>query len=147
MRGAVCDASCPVPKFAGIYHGCGNKCNKSHTRPPRILKSTLTQNSGLSAQGWYEIQDIQLPVFCDDGTLDPKTSPIMKWQEGLIDASKKLGRPLDPPISTKPFSSAQASGMSTRPSLDGPPTVGLRIESSRNLESGIWSTLMLDWTV
>ncbi|RSM01546.1 hypothetical protein CEP52_008473 [Fusarium oligoseptatum] len=50
--------------------------------------------NGLSAEGWYEIQDIQLPVFCDDGTLDPKTSPIMKWQEGLIDASKKLGRPL-----------------------------------------------------
>ncbi|RSL44935.1 hypothetical protein CEP53_010987 [Fusarium sp. AF-6] len=50
--------------------------------------------NGLSAEGWYEIQDIQLPVFCDDGTLDPRTSPIMKWQEGLIDASKKLGRPL-----------------------------------------------------
>ncbi|KAI8650769.1 hypothetical protein NCS57_01411800 [Fusarium keratoplasticum] len=50
--------------------------------------------NGLSAEGWYEIQDIQLPVFCDDGTLDPKTSPITKWQEGLIDASKKLGRPL-----------------------------------------------------
>ncbi|KAJ3547261.1 hypothetical protein NM208_g1611 [Fusarium decemcellulare] len=49
---------------------------------------------GLSPGGWYEIQDIQLPVFCDDGTLDPKTSPIMKWQEGLIDGSKKLGRPL-----------------------------------------------------
>ncbi|RTE84956.1 hypothetical protein BHE90_000456 [Fusarium euwallaceae] len=50
--------------------------------------------NGLSAEGWYEIQDIQLPVFCDDGTLDPKISPIMKWQEGLIYASKKLGRPL-----------------------------------------------------
>ncbi|KAF4982463.1 hypothetical protein FZEAL_1917 [Fusarium zealandicum] len=49
---------------------------------------------GLSPGGWYEIQDIQLPVLCDDGTLDPETSPIMKWQEGLIDASKQLGRPL-----------------------------------------------------
>ncbi|RGP77203.1 hypothetical protein FLONG3_4718 [Fusarium longipes] len=48
----------------------------------------------LSPGGWYEIQDIQIPVFCDDGTLDPKTSPIMKWQEGLIEGSRKLGRPL-----------------------------------------------------
>ncbi|RMJ18477.1 hypothetical protein CDV36_001850 [Fusarium kuroshium] len=41
--------------------------------------------NGLSAEGWYEIQDIQLPVFCDDGTLDPKTSPIMKWQEAILE--------------------------------------------------------------
>lgn len=48
----------------------------------------------LSPGGWYEIQDIQIPVFCDDDTLDPKTSPVMKWQAGLIEGSKKLGRPL-----------------------------------------------------
>ncbi|KAF5551650.1 methyltransferase [Fusarium mexicanum] len=49
---------------------------------------------GLSPGGWYEIQDIQLPVFCDDGTLDLETSPLMKWQECLIEGSRKLGRPL-----------------------------------------------------
>ncbi|KAF5024442.1 hypothetical protein F66182_3528 [Fusarium sp. NRRL 66182] len=63
----------------------------SFSDPREIAKKAY---NGLSPGGWYEIQDIQLPVFCDDDTLDPKTSPIMKWQQGLIEASKKIGRPL-----------------------------------------------------
>ncbi|KAI8711858.1 hypothetical protein NCS52_01450400 [Fusarium sp. LHS14.1] len=59
--------------------------------PETIAKRVF---NNLSAEGWYEIQDIQLPVFCEDGTLDYKTSSLMKWQESLIDASKKLGRAL-----------------------------------------------------
>lgn len=53
-----------------------------------------TNSRGLSPGGWYEIQDIQIPLFCDDGTLDFNTSPSMKWQQGLIEGSRKLGRPL-----------------------------------------------------
>ncbi|QPC70710.1 hypothetical protein HYE68_001462 [Fusarium pseudograminearum] len=49
---------------------------------------------GLSPGGWYEIQDIQIPLFCDDDSLDFKTSPAVKWQLGLIEGSRKLGRPL-----------------------------------------------------
>ncbi|EMT71448.1 hypothetical protein FOC4_g10009948, partial [Fusarium odoratissimum] len=63
----------------------------SFSDPETIAKKAL---NGLNPGGWYEIQDIQLPVFCDDGTLDPKTSPLMKWQECLIEGSRRLGRPL-----------------------------------------------------
>ncbi|KAG5800315.1 hypothetical protein H9Q69_000613 [Fusarium xylarioides] len=63
----------------------------SFSDPEAIAKKAF---DGLSPGGWYEIQDIQLPVFCDDGTLNPETSPLMKWQEFLIEGSRKLGRPL-----------------------------------------------------
>ncbi|KAF4454408.1 hypothetical protein F53441_3034 [Fusarium austroafricanum] len=63
----------------------------SFSSPEAMAKKAY---DGLCPGGWYEIQDIQLPVFCDDDTLDTKTSSVMKWQEGLIEASKKLGRPL-----------------------------------------------------
>ncbi|KAJ9416461.1 S-adenosyl-L-methionine-dependent methyltransferase [Fusarium oxysporum] len=63
----------------------------SFSDPETIAKKAF---NGLNPGGWYEIQDIQLPVFCDDGTLDPKTSPLMKWQECLIEGSRRLGRPL-----------------------------------------------------
>ncbi|KAH6879424.1 S-adenosyl-L-methionine-dependent methyltransferase [Thelonectria olida] len=63
----------------------------SFAKPEAMAKKAY---EGLSPGGWYEIQDIQLPVFCDDNSLDPETSPVMKWQKGLIEASKQLGRPL-----------------------------------------------------
>lgn len=63
----------------------------SFSDPEAIAKKVF---DALSPGGWYEIQDIQLPVFCDDGTLDPETSPLMKWQECLIQGSRKIGRPL-----------------------------------------------------
>ncbi|KAG9496205.1 hypothetical protein J7337_012786 [Fusarium musae] len=63
----------------------------SFSDPEAIAKKAF---DALSPGGWYEIQDIQLPVFCDDGTLDPETSPLMKWQECLIQGSRKIGRPL-----------------------------------------------------
>ncbi|KAK2674383.1 hypothetical protein RAB80_009367 [Fusarium oxysporum f. sp. vasinfectum] len=63
----------------------------SFSDPETIAKKAF---NGLNPGGWYEIQDIQLPVFCDDGTLDPKTSPLMKWQKCLIEGSRRLGRPL-----------------------------------------------------
>ncbi|KPM36931.1 hypothetical protein AK830_g9631 [Neonectria ditissima] len=59
---------------------------------PKAMAERVFEN--LAPGGWYEIQDIQLPVLCDDGTLDPETSSLVKWQKGLIEGSKAVGRPL-----------------------------------------------------
>ncbi|KAK7421594.1 hypothetical protein QQX98_002061 [Neonectria punicea] len=59
---------------------------------PEAMAKKVFEN--LAPGGWYEIQDIQLPVLCDDGTLDPETSPTMKWQKALIEGSKAVGRRL-----------------------------------------------------
>lgn len=51
-------------------------------------------SSNLEPGGWVEIQDIDFPIKCDDGTM-PKTSAIYRWSEVLIEASYKLGFKLD----------------------------------------------------
>jgi len=46
--------------------------------------------------GWLEMQDFCAPGYCDDGTC-PKDSALSRWQENLVEASVKLGRPLNTP--------------------------------------------------
>ncbi|KAF9873156.1 methyltransferase domain-containing protein [Colletotrichum karsti] len=47
----------------------------------------------LSPNGWFEIDDLALPVGCDDDTLT-KDSAISRWHGAVAEASEKLGRPL-----------------------------------------------------
>jgi len=44
--------------------------------------------------GWLELCDTVNPVACDDGTLPPD-SALVKWNQLLVEASKKLGATLD----------------------------------------------------
>ncbi|KAI1382728.1 S-adenosyl-L-methionine-dependent methyltransferase [Hypoxylon trugodes] len=48
----------------------------------------------LEPGGWLEVIDPTLPACCDDGTLKPEAA-INRWDEYLVKASKKLGRPFD----------------------------------------------------
>jgi hypothetical protein len=50
-------------------------------------------SSNLEPGGYHEIQDLCLPTECDDGTM-AVDGALHKWQLGLVEASKKLGRPL-----------------------------------------------------
>ncbi len=42
------------------------------------------------------MQDFCAPILCDDGTCSKDTA-LWKWQELLVEASVKLGRPLNTP--------------------------------------------------
>ena len=49
-------------------------------------------HSNLEPGGYVEVQDIDLFIRSDDGTLEPD-GPLMKWTNLLYDATHKLGRP------------------------------------------------------
>ena len=48
--------------------------------------------AALEPGGWFESQEVDCKVCCDDGSLDP-AGPLAKWSDDLIAASEKLGRP------------------------------------------------------
>ncbi|TQN63637.1 Secondary metabolism regulator LAE1, partial [Colletotrichum shisoi] len=48
----------------------------------------------LEPGGYFEIQDLELPSCCDDGTVPP-TAALHRWQNALVDASNEIGRPLN----------------------------------------------------
>ncbi|KAL4758921.1 uncharacterized protein BDW70DRAFT_152082 [Aspergillus foveolatus] len=58
--------------------------------PVSLAKSSLTPG------GWLEMQELSNPVTSDDGTL-PENNPLFQWGCLLIEASKKMNRPVDNP--------------------------------------------------
>ncbi|KAL2126802.1 hypothetical protein VTI74DRAFT_214 [Chaetomium olivicolor] len=48
----------------------------------------------LNPGGWIEAVDIMNPLRCDDGTL-PEDSALLKWNRLLLDATVRLGAPVD----------------------------------------------------
>jgi hypothetical protein len=53
----------------------------------RLLQQSF---KALKPGGWIEIQDLNFPIQCDDGTAAPD-SPLMKWSDGMIEGAGKLG--------------------------------------------------------
>jgi hypothetical protein len=48
----------------------------------------------LAPGGWFEIQDIKFPMeYIDD--LRPKGSAVEKWNDLILEATVKMGRPAD----------------------------------------------------
>src|SRR5436190_4979347 len=56
----------------------------------------LKYRRNLVPGGWLEMQDFCAPLVCDDGTCT-KDSTLWKWQEHLLEASVRVGRPLNTP--------------------------------------------------
>ncbi|KAL6406082.1 hypothetical protein AUP68_10644 [Ilyonectria robusta] len=58
------------------------------------FESQIAQQAfhALEPGGWFESQEIDCHVCCDDGTLDPN-GPVAVWSNDLIAASNKLDRP------------------------------------------------------
>ncbi|KDN60546.1 putative methyltransferase domain-containing protein [Colletotrichum sublineola] len=50
--------------------------------------------SNLEPGGYFEIQDLELPSICDDGTVPP-TAALYRWQHALVAASNAIGRPIN----------------------------------------------------
>ncbi|WDK21268.1 methyltransferase domain-containing protein [Colletotrichum graminicola] len=48
----------------------------------------------LEPGGYFEIQDLELPSACDDGTVPP-TAALCRWQHALVAASNAIGRPIN----------------------------------------------------
>jgi hypothetical protein len=48
--------------------------------------------NALEPGGWFESQEMDCTLLCDDSTLDPK-SAVATWSNELIEASSKLQRP------------------------------------------------------
>ncbi|KAF2092084.1 S-adenosyl-L-methionine-dependent methyltransferase [Saccharata proteae CBS 121410] len=46
----------------------------------------------LKPGGWFEINEVETMVYCDDGTF-PRDSSAIKWAGWLVEAFAKLGRP------------------------------------------------------
>ncbi|QUC20387.1 uncharacterized protein UV8b_04628 [Ustilaginoidea virens] len=46
----------------------------------------------LEPGGWFESQEVDCTVCCDDGTVDPD-GPLVAWANELIEASAKVNRP------------------------------------------------------
>lgn len=49
--------------------------------------------NSLKPGGWLEVNDVALPVFCDDGTF-PEDSASVKWAHWFDEACVKFGRPV-----------------------------------------------------
>jgi len=61
--------------------------------PQALFKQAI---ANLAPGGWLEMQDFCAPLICDDGTCT-KDSALWKWQEHLLEASVRIGRPLNAP--------------------------------------------------
>ncbi|KXH60988.1 methyltransferase domain-containing protein [Colletotrichum salicis] len=48
----------------------------------------------LEPGGYFEVQDLELPSFCDDASVPPDAA-LYRWEHALVDASNELGRPLN----------------------------------------------------
>ncbi|KUI68873.1 hypothetical protein VM1G_03931 [Cytospora mali] len=44
----------------------------------------------LNPDGWLEIQDIQFPLYCDDGTMQPQGA-LKRWSDLMVEAGDKSG--------------------------------------------------------
>ncbi|KAJ9659644.1 hypothetical protein H2201_007235 [Coniosporium apollinis] len=58
---------------------------------PRFIEQSY---ENLEPGGWLELQDINMPFRSDDGSLSPDTA-LWKWSNYLLEAGKKLGRPVN----------------------------------------------------
>ena len=41
--------------------------------------------------GWFELQDVYMPILCDDGTM-PKNCAWQRWNDTFVDCINKIGR-------------------------------------------------------
>src|ERR1700722_2021277 len=53
----------------------------------------LTPPSNMNPGGWMEMQEPKLPALCDDDTY--AGTALERWQNLAVEASKKLGAPMD----------------------------------------------------
>jgi SAM-dependent methyltransferase len=58
---------------------------------PRVLSQAF---DALKPGGWFELQDLCLPLRCDDGSAAPD-SPLMRWGPLMVQGAEKLGARLD----------------------------------------------------
>ncbi|KAL4813845.1 hypothetical protein BDW67DRAFT_187271 [Aspergillus spinulosporus] len=68
-------------------------CRQHHRR---LDERRLFKQASLTPGGWLEMQELSNPVASDDGTL-PENNPLSQWGRLLIEASKKMNRPVDNP--------------------------------------------------
>ncbi|CBF80718.1 hypothetical protein AN8520.2 [Aspergillus nidulans FGSC A4] len=61
-----------------------------------VLSPVSLAKSSLTPGGWLEMQELSNPVTSDDGTLS-ENNPLSQWGRLLIEASKKMNRPVDNP--------------------------------------------------
>ena len=54
----------------------------------------LTQRRYLNPNGWVELQDIDFPLQCDDGSV-PADSALGQWNELMMEAGERSGFLLD----------------------------------------------------
>ncbi|KAH8896408.1 S-adenosyl-L-methionine-dependent methyltransferase [Thozetella sp. PMI_491] len=75
-------------KFDFIY---GRMLTGSFANWPRFFEQSF---EFLNPGGWIEMSDIVCELKSDDNTV-PENSPLKKWTELSLEASKKLGRSID----------------------------------------------------
>ncbi|KAF5505063.1 Secondary metabolism regulator LAE1 [Colletotrichum siamense] len=58
---------------------------------PSIIRKAF---DNLNPGGWFEMQDLELPMFCTDGTITTD-SALWRWHAAVVEAARATGRPLD----------------------------------------------------
>ncbi|KAJ0302621.1 hypothetical protein COL516b_007160 [Colletotrichum fioriniae] len=56
--------------------------------------SAIQPDLHLEPGGYFEVQDLELPSYCDDGSVPPDAA-LYRWQHALVDASNEVGRPIN----------------------------------------------------
>ncbi|KAF4857281.1 Secondary metabolism regulator LAE1 [Colletotrichum siamense] len=56
--------------------------------------SAIQPEYNLSPGGWFEMQDLELPMSCTDGTITTD-SALWRWHAAVVEAARTIGRPLD----------------------------------------------------
>ncbi|KAF3798444.1 Secondary metabolism regulator LAE1 [Colletotrichum gloeosporioides] len=58
---------------------------------PSIIRKAF---DNLNPGGWFEMQDLELPMSCNDGTITTD-SALWRWHVAVFEAARSIGRPLD----------------------------------------------------
>ncbi|KAK1714230.1 methyltransferase domain-containing protein [Colletotrichum lupini] len=59
-----------------------------------IFNRSCAGSYHLEPGGYFEVQDLELPSYCDDGSVPPDAA-LYRWQHALVDASNEVGRPIN----------------------------------------------------
>ncbi|TQN70633.1 Secondary metabolism regulator LAE1, partial [Colletotrichum shisoi] len=65
-----------------------------HNFHQQAFESVIFDPSNLNTGGWLEIQDIDFPMRCDDGTIPPDCD-LGRWNELMMEAGRRSGFLLD----------------------------------------------------
>jgi len=116
--------------FQYVHISCSLALEQWYIRTLEDTLTTTSHNRHLTPGAYIELHDPSNPLRSDYGTL-PKDSALNRWNDFFLEASIKLGAPMNSCVHTSRSSRTRGSSMSRSRSTSGRLTRGPRIQSGR----------------